>query len=722
MSSGLDGLLKKRPGTQQWGQTLKKPSGELPQSYQDFTSEENFLLVEGSGYGTTIKEVLSGGIYQISCLAAANTVTTERAYRPSGNLPSEDDASLRMTIRGANLDEYNGSDTAAETFAFRLHGASGGIEFALYGPDTSDENAGLYYRQASDNTYAFVTGTTQVGYGKWTTLEIRMDWSGDVTIYMDEVLVATIARSLMNEQTPQYVDSYYEFEARCSDANYTIRITDVMYNNTAADPFEAAVCTNVTTFNALVSGQSLQRTVIVSAGDYVYQDAGQLGVWRPLLRLSYKQVFSTGFRKEILLIDSDGVSRSKSFLWDGNPSNALTPLDEAPGIQFATEHQTRIWAAGDRTNPLRVYYSGDRQPNVWFAPDQNNISNRYHTQLNAGYVEVPSKDGDEVTAVFGDYYGQLIIFTRQGVFRCTGSGVNSFAIAAINQEIGCESPHGVAQVGNDLWFVSREGVHSIQATEKFGDLIKGMVSGPIQDLWGGDESTVRRINQNALSEARIAYLPTVGLVLVALPMASDRVAEDIYVFNTTTEEWLGPWSVQARGLKRGELQSPVYETVLTGNDSGQVLYFATASRVDAGTGYTSTLESAFLNGRSIDPLLVGLMKTWKRIRIYIMPRGDWDVKVFTRTEDSVYWEDNPLDPNQYKSQNVFAGYTLDEDFRLDEDPDGRLAGRESLGYIEVRPDIRGYSFAFKLVQAGTGEDLAIQGVEVDFVYASHERE
>jgi hypothetical protein len=458
------------------------------------------------------------------------------------------------------------------------------------------------------------------------------------------------------------------------------------------------------------------------AGDYIYHDAGQLGVWRPLLRRSHRQVYATTYRKEICLIDSDGARKSKAWLWDGNPLSTMTELDEAPRIQFATEHQTRLWGAGDKENPLRVYYAGDRQPNVWFAPDQNSISNRYDTQLNAGYIEVPSKDGDEVTALFGDYYGQLIVFTRQGVFRVTGSGVNSYAVTAVTQQIGCESPHGVTQVGNDLWFISREGVHSISATDKFGDLIKGMVSGPIQDLWGGDESTVTRVNQNSLPKARIAYLPIVGLVMVALPMGSDQVAEDIYIFNTTTEEWLGPWSIQARGLKRCELQSPVYETVLTGNDSGQVLYFATSSRTDAGTGYTSTLESAFLNGRSLDPMLVGIMKTWKRMRIYVMPRGDWDIKVFTRTEESAYKDDTPTDPNQYKSQNVFDGYTLDEDFRLDVDPDGRLASSEAMGYIEVRPDIRGYSFAFKLKQAGTGEDLAIQGVEVDFVYASHERE
>jgi len=207
-----------------------------------------------------------------------------------------------------------------------------------------------------------------------------------------------------------------------------------------------------------------------------------------------------------------------------------------------------------------------------------------------------------------------------------------------------------------------------------------------------------------------------------LPMGSDNVAEDIYVFNTTTEEWLGPWSIQARGLRRGELQSPTYETVLTGNDSGQVLYFATATKTDQGTGYTSVLESAFINGRSLDPLLVGIMKTWKRIRFYVMPRGEYDIKVFTRTDESAYKEDTPTDVNQYKSQNVFNQYALDVDFRLDVDPDGRLASREAMGYIEVRPDIRGYSFAFKLEQAGTGEDLAIQGVEVDFVYASHERE
>lgn len=712
VTAGLDGLLKKRPGLTQWGQTLKQPSGTSQQFYESFLNEELPGWIESDSSGGLVTLSQRAGVLRANALAGTSTDVLVQSYAPVS--PILQDASVRMTLQCASLPEYNGTDTTPQTFNFRVVANGGVSQFAVY-------SGGLYYQLASDDTFSLVAGTADLGSGKWSTLEIRVDYGGNVTVYLDGTLVDTILTSLLKSVSSTQASSQLDLEFRTDDTvQYNVSVTDLMYNNTVTDPFEAVEVENIGNFNS-IQGSGLQRTLLCAAGDYVFHDASCLGVWRPLYARKYESTYFTTFRREILGIDTNRRSKSKVWLWSGKITEAVEELGEAPNVAFATEHQTRIWAAGDRNNPLRVYYSGDRQPDVWFAPAQNSISDRFDTQLNAGYIEVPSKDGDEVTALFGDFYGQLLVFTRQGVFRVQGSGLSSYAVVSISQDVGCESEYALAQVGNDVWFVSRDGVHSVAATDKFGDVQRAYMSGPIQDLWGGDETTTVLVNRNYLDQARMSYFPILGLVMVALPLGSDQTAQDVFVYNTTTEEWYGPWEIDTQGLKRVEIESPVFETVMTGNSTGQVLYTNTNTRSDAGEEYTMVLESALLSGRSLDPGLVGLMKTWKRLRIYLLPRGDWDFKVFWRTDASVYQE-STTDENQNKNQNVYDGYGITEEFRLNEDPDGRLAIPEALGYVEIRPGRRGYSFSFKIEQDGAGEDIAIQGVEVDFTFAAHEVE
>ena len=730
VTAGLDGLLAKRPGLRQWGQTLYAPNDQADLSwFEAFLDSALPGWVEDDSSSGLVTRVVSQGQLLVNSVPGASneTLTISRTGGPSGN----DDASFRFVAQTVNLQEYTAADTNADTFHFRIAvSASAGKEFAVW-------SGGLYYKQASDSQYVLIDGTEDLGAGKWTAVEIRIDESANTTVYIDEVLVATIASSAIEATsltlTNATVELAYEVDP---DEQYAVRLVTPMYVDGLSysvdrdgdgtveteGPFLTQTIDAIRGWRALIGAGTLQRTLVCSAGEYIYHDGNLLGVWRPIQRRTYTRTEFTTFRKQIVWVDSNGIDLSKVYLWSGESTADPEALDEIPNCRFSVEHQTRLWVAGDRENPLRMYYSGDRQPNVWFAPGQNNISDRFDVQLDAGYIEVPSRDGDEITAVYGDYYGQLLVFTRQSVYRVTGSGASTYAVQSVSQNVGAENSQCITQVGNDVWFLSREGVHTVAASDKFGDLTKGFVSGPIQDLWGGDASAVEPINKTYIENGRMKYNPTLGLVYVAVPLTVDTTAQRIFVFNTTTEEWYGPWDIDSQGLELVEISSPVIEVMMHGGDSGQVLYTDELHKSDAGTAIESVIESAFLTGRGVNPQWVGLQKTWKRMRIFVLPRGDWDLKVFTRVDSGFYEEESAGDPNQNKDTNVYDVHVLTDEFRLGEDPDGRLHSREEMGYIEVRPERRGYAFAFKIVQDGGGEDFAIQGIEIDFIPHSHERD
>jgi hypothetical protein len=716
VSAGLDGMLQKRPGLRKWGQTIKEPVSTAADKWIDGLLDESLpnWTVDDQGGGLVTYSVRQG-ILTINTIEGAGNETLSLGNQLGTSVLEE--SSVRFTFQGINLQPYTPASTNANTFHFRIAQAgvlNFGYEFAVW-------QEGLYYRATPGGTYTLVQGTSKLGTGAWATIEVRLDQDGNTLFYLDETLVDTVATSNIASVLLNVNSSKLEFSAEVDSAEkYTVKIIAPMWVDQVADPFETFPVTAVADFTPVSNSGVLSNSLMAAAGRFIYHDTGLFGAWRPIERKTYSNVFFTTFRKQVCWIENNGIASSKVWLWTGVTSDAPVEQEEAPLARFGAEHQTRLWLAGDRRNPLRAYYSGDRQPNVWFAPAQNSISNRFDTQINAGYLEVPGRRGDEITAIWGDYYGQLLIFTKRAVYRVTGSGTSSYAIQTVSQDVGCINELSVTQVGNDIWFLSNEGVHSLATSEKFGDLIKGFASGPIQDLWGGDPSTVRPISKTNLGQSRMAYNRTLGLVYVAVPLLTDTTASNVFIYNTTSESWYGPWEIDSLGLASVEIASPVVDVVMHSNAQG-VFYTDTLRKSDDGTAISSVIESAMLNGRSLDPALVGRTKTWKRMRVYVLPRGDWDLKLFWRTDSDVYQEVDPNNEDQNKTQNKYKRHGLTTEFRLDEDPDGRLASRESLAYIEVIVDKRGYNFAFKIEQDGNGEDFAIQGIEVDFTINPHER-
>ena len=710
MYAGLDGLLQKRPGLRQWGQDIVQ--GTITEPLID-ESLPNW--VEANDDTTLLSKTVRQGKLRMSAQAGASneTLTLSRA----GTVAT--DASIRLIVQVSNVNAYTASSTDADTFHFRVaKDATTGWEFAVW-------SGGLYYKQASDDTYVVISGTSELGLGKWSLLDIRIDADGNTLVYMDSTLVATLTTSDL--ATPSLTDANAVMELAAQvDPTVTYNATVIlpMWSGTASDPWTAQTIKAITDFRSSVGSGTLRRTLMCAAGDFIYHDADLLEQWRPIARLTYDNVTFSPYRRKMLWVEHDGLAKSKLWQWTGGTTDEPEVLDDAPKCKFATEHQTRVWVAGDRRHPLRIYYSGDREPNVWFAPEDNNISDRFDTQLKAGYLEVPSRRGDEVTAIFGDYYGQLIVFTKQAVYRIQGSGPQSYTIQTVSQDVGCENFDCITQVGNDVWFLSREGLHSLSATDKFGDLVSGFVSGPIQDLWGGDPSSVRAISKTHIDQARVRYNSVLGLVYVAVPLFGDQTAAKVFTYNVTTQEWYGPWQIDSRAMDKVELASPVIEVVMHGGSAGQLLYTDLYNKSDNGTAISMVLESAKINGRTLDPKLAATQKTWKRLRVYFLPRGDWDIKVFWRTDDT-YYEDEGTKlskPDQFHSTNVFKKYGIGQEWRIGEDPEGRLVSREDMGYIEVPLGGRGYSMSFKLTQDGDGEDVAIQGFEVDFIPDGYERE
>jgi hypothetical protein len=531
-------------------------------------------------------------------------------------------------------------------------------------------------------------------------------------VYVSDTLVATLTSSDLAVASFTHANSAFEFEWEVegregASTQYTTYVSTPMYNDTVTTPFVASEIVALSDFQYLTGSDTKVRSWVMAAGNLIYHDQGLQGAWRPLHPKQHQNVYFAPYRESIAWSDNNGGGAASVWLWDGKASPELQ--DDAPPVRFLVEHQKRLCGWGDIANPRRFYFSGDRKPNTWFSPAPDNAEDEFSTILDAGYVEIESF-GREIRGVWGDYFGEAVLAAEKGYWKMQGHGVFSYQLRGIKVGTGVANALSMAQVGDDVWIGGSQGITSLAAAEKFGDLQSNYPSVPIQDLWVPTESSDDTINQTYINQMRLVYSASRATLYIAVPHITDQKPLKLYEFNTNTKKFYGPGEVDATAIAVGELASPITEVVMMGGEDGKVSYLNQFMhrdyRSDDGR-FTMKIQTSALNGRSIDPALIGLTKVWEVFRIYFLPRADeeFTVKWWTDTDPETGEYDYKQNPG-----NEVRLYTLDRDMRIDLSPDGVLQSGGALAMEEVVLDKRGRDCT---IYIETDYNMAIQGWELE---------
>ena len=722
MTSDLDGILGVRPGLRPYGQVLVRPDIGTPDpitglypnivAFSSFLSGlSGFYAFDNSG-GAKISLSTHKGV-----LLAAVSKTATGAYTLSYSVPAlsaKTRWSFRFLIQGVNMPAYNGTDTTAGTFAFRVQGvASTCKEFALY-------SGGLYWRRNDNSKYTLVTGSEFAGLGGYNTLELRSNGTS-ISVYLNDALIDTLTAASLATVTPA-TTCLFEFwwrpDTNTTKKTYNTRIVTPMYNDVATDPFVTDPVVAIGEFQFDTRSGSKKRCVLAACGDYIYHDLDLREVWRPLHTKVNALVNMSTYRQNAVWVDYNGAGTSAIWLWNG-VDDAPEQLTDAPPAEAVVEHQQRLWVIGDHSNPYRAYYSADRQPNVWWTPSPTTTEEQFDVALDAGFVEIPAtKRADRCTAMFGDYNQSIIIWTRKSTWGITGFGPFSYTRNPLHPTIGCEGQNSVTMVGNDLWFTSRSGMRSIVASQQSGEITVQQPMMVLHQMWANTGRSELLVNTGALAQAYMDFDSSLGLVHIALPMFGYSTAGGTFVYNVNSQQSHGPWIIDARSMRTVEIGTPLREVVMYGDSQGRTAYIDPMHRVDfRDTPIEAVIESPIITGRSQDPRLIGYGKTFSKLKLYVLVRGDWDLNVTW----SEYRHELPPENGSYTvNQNVLLkSFVVDKDFRVDCDPDGLVMSGEQASVIDVLLDACGYGLSWKIV---TSNDLVLLGWEVEFTAPRSEQE
>jgi hypothetical protein len=281
---------------------------------------------------------------------------------------------------------------------------------------------------------------------------------------------------------------------------------------------------------------------------------------------------------------------------------AVAPLGGSPpNFAFHVEHRGRMFAAGVESAKYRLYYSAAFNHEDW-------------TGAGSGSIDLPAP-----IAGIRSHLGRLVIFlgpNHPAVYYLTGSsptGDDAFALVPFVHGVGAENQQAtVLGPGSDLWFWDHAGLHSLHATERFGDYAPEFLSFPIAEYF------LHEINHEGCPQVWGVNFASRGYALWTVPSAGSTTNDHILMLDYRFRPYrFAKWpAFNAASLAM--VQDSSHQTIpWCGTYTGHVLRMHQATRNLAGLDYTGLVRMPYLAFG--DPFLD---KTLQTGRVSFLPKGE----------------------------------------------------------------------------------------------------
>jgi hypothetical protein len=435
----------------------------------------------------------------------------------------------------------------------------------------------------------------------------------------------------------------------------------------------------------------------------------------------YQTAEMAQFGRFLFIVDDSGLHPPR--VWGGAKATS-TSLNQAPRGSVTGIHQDRLWIGNLDSNGSRLIGSGVGDPFAWSLGrtfPQDPIS-----------LTLDTDDQDDITAITPTPQGDLIVFKTNSTHRYAGlirhpppGGRQEFVRSVVSKKIGCASSATVEQAGDDILWMSHVGVHSLGATDKYGDFETDYISSPVSDIW-------RDIPTARLKNCQAAYHSRLGMYLLGVPTRDSRFLNKLLALNRRTNQWM-IWDIgefTALGIGPGVLgeRESIYvnlirDVVVDGISGTPVTWsgFSMPAVLDfTGTAYEDfNFHITALTNEAI-PVIIepgdlfssgdaevrSQTKSGKNLHLYMSPSGDFESTVKYSWDGGEEFSETLLH-NPSKKAVFGKGAVLGA-------PGGvLLTSRDDTRYATVRVKGSGRTFRFRVDDPNFGR-LAAMHADLEF--------
>lgn len=280
--------------------------------------------------------------------------------------------------------------------------------------------------------------------------------------------------------------------------------------------------------------------------------------------------------------------------WDGTTNAAMS--GSPPTAKYYTGSTTarRLFAAGDTSNPYRLYFSALGNPEDWT------------TANDAGFIDVVTDDGEPIMGI-KEINGVLAIFKKSSTHILSGADPQSFTLRQVNSEVGCIAPYSIAASDRELFFLSNK-----------------------QDFYGFNGTVLRNISKKITTT--IASMVQAQLVNCQAQTYRNRYIAAVTSTGTTNDTLLdynyiiskeGAWTKHS-GISVASMTTFHGENgeLYTGDYAGNLHQFNSGT-TDNGTAIVAWADTPWHYGKEPER-----RKKYKRTYVVAEPTGSYDLRVY----------------------------------------------------------------------------------------------
>lgn len=457
---------------------------------------------------------------------------------------------------------------------------------------------------------------------------------------------------------------------------------------------------STSTFTAIADfwryGTSLigSQKFVATAGSGIFKDDGD-GIWDTLLASGFGSDTAESYitiAGDYAVFSNDAGSTPRK--WD---QTTLSNLSSSPHIfKASVYHLRRLWTVGEQAAT-----SGSPNPSRSVISAAGDVTDL--TGGDASNIIFDEGDGDILMGVSKPFRGRLYFFkgpNTGSVHEVSGTTISNFTKSPAFPSAPVISHGSIITTTNDIFWASRYGFHSLQATQKFGNTEEFYISRPIQ-------ADFESLNKTQLGNIKGFYHPTRNMIGWIVPASGAITNGRVFVYNYA----IGGWSIWTlAGFRAGSVMialtpsSQVHRMYFGGADGhvyqGDQTFLGDAN---ADTAYTFRIKTpAHLKMPGKDELTE---TTVQAVTSIIKPTGNYDATLQVVV-------DGRTQSQEMSVAGTTAADLLDSTFIMNQ---SLMAGESNTTIVPGTYEDNGRAIQMIWTASGLNEDLHLYGYVVDHI-------
>lgn len=288
-----------------------------------------------------------------------------------------------------------------------------------------------------------------------------------------------------------------------------------------------------------------------------------------------------------------------------------------PNGDLVAEHLGRLWI-NDKSNPHKINYTGvtsagDGDPRAWALADGG-----------GGFLIEPD-DGDPegITAIWKSPWDTLMVSKQKSIYEIQGRTLNTFTPVRVVEGIGCVSQNMVVTIGNDCFFPSLDGFHSLSLLRSGNMDPNAFLSRDIHETYH------TKLNQSRIKYGHGAYIPDLRSIVWAVPGRGQSNNKIALVYNLTTRAWTKWTNFKCDSLMSYYNGTDNKVELWTGGDIGYVYKYDKAVLVDYNS---SAIKMELKSGQIYPSQRFSDMWGWKWFNLLLSPKVNSSIDLSYRID------------------------------------------------------------------------------------------